>query len=49
MVTIDRVDLGTGRGMLLFDLWVERIFARIAHIDRDALIQDRLAAPRAGA
>ena len=49
MVTIDRVDLGTGRGILLFDLWVERIFARIAHIDRDALIQDRLAAPRAGA
>jgi len=48
MVTIDRVDLGTGRGIELFDRWVERIFARIAHIDRDALIPHRLPA-RAGA
>jgi hypothetical protein len=38
MVTIDRVELGTGRGVDLFDLWVERIFARIAGIDRDALL-----------
>ena len=44
MVTIDRVDLGTGRGLALFDTWVERVFARIACIDREALIREQIAA-----
>jgi hypothetical protein len=38
MATIDRVDLGSGRGLALFDRWVDRIFARIAGIDRAALL-----------
>jgi len=44
MVTIDRVELGDGRGVALFDTWVDRIFARIAGIDCDGLLQERLIA-----
>lgn len=38
MVTIDWVDLGSGRGIALFDSWVERLFARAARLDPDALL-----------
>jgi len=34
-----RVDLGSGRGVALFDNRVERIFAPVAGIDRAELLQ----------